>query len=128
MPINTTRVILTARSILGCESTDEIVVRVDEGNEIFIPNVFSPNNDDINDRFTVFGSPRVVSIRSLKVFNRWGEIVFENENFAPGDLSAGWDGRLNGKPLNPGVFVYVSEVELFGQTIKILKGDVTLLR
>jgi len=128
MPVNTTRIIVTANSILGCETADEIVVSVDEGNEIFIPNAFSPNNDDINDRFTVFGTQRVVAVKSLKVFDRWGEIVFENENFAAGDLSAGWDGTLNGKSLNPGVFIYLAEVELFGQTIKILKGDITLLR
>ncbi|MEL6987256.1 MAG: gliding motility-associated C-terminal domain-containing protein [Bacteroidota bacterium] len=127
-PMNSLRVFLTAISNKGCVTTEDIFVSVEEDKEIFVPNIFSPNGDQINDRVTVFATERVQGVQSLSIFNRWGELVFQGRNFEVGDLDAGWDGTLNGTPLNPGVFVYIAEVILFDGSIKILKGDITLIR
>ena len=62
------------------------------------------------------------------VFDRWGEMVYEYENFIPGGPAFGWDGSLDGKPLNPQVFVWFAEIELMDGSTKLLEGDVTLVR
>ena len=51
---------------------------------------------------------------TLRFYDRWGNLMFINENFVPNQPSLGWDGRFNGKPVVPGVFVYVFEVEING--------------
>ena len=85
--------------------------------ELFVPNVFSPNEDGRNDVF----KPRGTNLfeYNLRIYDRWGNKVFEAD-----DIEDGWDGTLNGKPLNSGVFVYyiLSGGEL------VSKGNVTLLR
>ena len=88
---------------------------------IFIPNIFSPNGDGQNDVLFVRGT----SIKNLKfaVYDRWGEKVFETT-----EKSNGWNGELRGKPMDQGVFVYYAVVELFDGTVKKLKGNVTLVR
>jgi gliding motility-associated-like protein len=67
-------------------------------------------------------------IKSLRVFNRWGEMVFERLNFNPNDASAGWDGKYKGKQLSPDVFVYECEIVCENNQLLSYKGDVTLLQ
>ncbi|GJM31864.1 MAG: hypothetical protein DHS20C18_08650 [Saprospiraceae bacterium] len=113
----------------GCESTATVALRVDRRPAIYIPNAFSPNNQDgTNDRFYVFAKPGFVKkVNSLMVFNRWGELVYQVYNFPPNDPQFGWDGKHRGQLLNPAVFVYWTEVELIDGTVLLLKGDVTLV-
>jgi gliding motility-associated-like protein len=101
-------------------------VTCNDGN-LFIPNTFSPNADGINDRFYPRGTG-ISSIKSLKVFNRWGEMVFSRENFNANDATAGWDGAYKGKVLSPDVYVYTCEVVCMNNEVLNFKGDVTLLR
>lgn len=94
----------------------------------FIPNAFSPNNDGLNDYFTVYGGPfSATKILTLRIYTRWGEMVFEKENFDMDNLS-GWDGRIDGQTPIPGVYVYWVEIEQLGGRRKTYKGDVTLVR
>ncbi len=112
----------------GCEASDVVTITVDKTRNVFIPNTFTPNGDGINDVFTIFGGEGVTNIRTMKVFDRWGELVFENANFEPNDPSNGWDGTFKGKRMNPNVFVYYVEVDFIdGETI-LYKGDVTLIK
>jgi gliding motility-associated-like protein len=67
-------------------------------------------------------------IKSLRIFNRWGEVVFERSNFSPNDPSVGWDGTFKGKQLSPDVYVYVFSILCFNNQIIELKGNVTLLK
>ncbi len=106
-----------------CISTDEIQVTYEDCSECeitFIPNVFSPNYDGINDEFRPFGcSP---SVYELKIFDRWGQLLFVSNS-----ISDGWDGKLNGQFMNPGVYVYIIDyVNLQGEKIQ-KTGDFTLL-
>ena len=112
----------------GCTAKDEVLIRVRKDRLVYIPNVFSPNNDDQNDYFEIFTGQGVKEIRTLKVFNRWGEVMFERKGFMPGSPDEGWDGTYKGKKLNPAVFIYYAEVEYTDGRIEILKGDVTLIR
>ena len=65
---------------------------------------------------------------NLKIFNRWGEIVYEKNDFMPNDMNAGWNGTYKGKPLSPDVFVYIIEVMCDNNTVLPLKGNVALLK
>jgi len=110
----------------GCPAEDRVLVKV-HNYGIYVPNIISPSSTD-NGRFTIFAGEGVLQIRLLRVYSRWGELVFERQGFAPNDVAAGWDGAFRGQPLSPGVFGWYAEVLLQdGQTL-LLKGDVTVLR
>lgn len=95
---------------------------------LFIPNVFSPNGDGKNDFFTLYGGPfSATKIRMMRIYTRWGEMIFERENFDMDNLS-GWDGKIKGEQPIPGVYVYWIEIEQLGGQTKTYKGDVTLMR
>lgn len=113
----------------GCSDTDEITLRVSKEKDVYIPNAFTPGNQDgINDRLTVFGDEsKITKVNSLQIFNRWGELVFENRNFFPNDEALGWDGTFRGERLNPAVYVFWAEVEFIDGSTEIFKGDVTLV-
>ncbi|MGB1216836.1 MAG: gliding motility-associated C-terminal domain-containing protein, partial [Saprospiraceae bacterium] len=128
-PVETTLYdIVVTDTINGCQTTAQIVIRVDKDRNVFIPNAFSPNTDGYNDFVTVYGDQSVASINYFRVFDRWGELVYENSNFPPNaPLNHGWDGRFKGKRMNPGVFVYVTEVLFIDGRTKVYKGDITLV-
>jgi gliding motility-associated-like protein len=112
----------------GCLAEDMLNVRVDIDANIYIPNVFSPNDDGVNDYVTVFTDHRVRKILYLEIFDRWGNQVFVANNIIPNDPLLGWDGSFRGKKMNPAVFAYIARVELInGDTID-RKGDITIIR
>jgi gliding motility-associated-like protein len=106
----------------GCADTSCVEVSVEYiCGEVFVPNAFSPNNDGENDCFQVHGN--CLTQFSLKIFSRWGELVFETSS-----QEECWDGTHRGKELNTGVFAYVvSAVHEDGQNIQ-LKGNVSLIK
>ncbi|MGZ8538438.1 MAG: PKD domain-containing protein, partial [Flavisolibacter sp.] len=127
-PKQTTNYTLQVKNGGGCAATDQVSVFVTCNNgNLFIPNTFSPNADGVNDRFYPNGKG-INMIRSLRVFNRWGEIVFERSNFSPNEISLGWDGSFKGQPLAPDVYVYTCDVLCQNNEVLTYKGDVTLLR
>jgi len=127
-PLETTPYSLTVFDVNGCMGSDNVTVEVDRNRNVFIPNVFSPNGDGVNDIFKVFIGPGVDRINYMRVYDRWGEQLYDQNNFVPDDLGLiGWDGNLNGKPLNPGVFVYLIEVAFVDGLTLLYRGDVTLL-
>ncbi len=128
-PVQTTIFTLIVRdTTTNCTIKDVIKVSVKPCESIFMPTVFSPNNDGANDYFSVFASGCVRKVKTMKLFNRWGIMVFSNTNFLPNNEKNGWDGRMNNTQLPPDVYVYVIELELGDGTIKLVSGDVTLLR
>lgn len=121
-PTVTTQYIVTAYNSPYCKKQDTVVVKVDfVCGDFFIPNVFSPNGDGLNDDVNIHGV--CIATYTLKIFNRWGEKIFETT-----DKTMGWDGTFRGKPMDTGVFVYTVE----GMTIErkpfSKKGNITLLR
>ena len=120
------RVIATDSS--GCSKRRDIKVIVDQSTGIFAPNAFSPNEDGLNDYFTLFAKTRIKTINRLLIFNRWGDKVFETTSISPNEEQQGWDGKMNGKILEPDVFMYWAEVVYVNGLTYIMKGDVTLLR
>jgi gliding motility-associated-like protein len=123
---------ITYRAIVtnegGCKAEDQVVINILCNNaNVFIPNTFSPNNDGVNDVFYPRGKG-INSVNAMRVFNRWGALIYQKYKFAINDASAGWDGKFNGQPSPTDVYVYEIEVVCENNQVIPLKGDVTLMR
>ncbi len=129
VPPTTLTYAVAASNASGCMVNAQLTVYVDETRQIFVPNIFSPNDDLINDLFYCHARPgQVARIRFLRIYDRWGAMLFEAADILPGDPTAGWDGRFRGSPVQSGVFTWYMEVELAGGVVQVLKGDVSLIR
>jgi len=112
----------------GCRAQDRVSVFVLCNNaNVFMPNTFSPNGDGANDIFYPRGSG-VFKILNLKVFNRWGQMVYDRSNINANDASVGWDGTYKGKALSPDVFVYVLQVICDNNSVLTFKGNIALIK
>jgi hypothetical protein len=127
-PMTTTTYTVVVKNKGGCASSDQLTVNVlCNGANMFIPNTFSPNGDGMNDLFYPRGSG-IFTIKNIKIFSRWGEIIFEKENFNPNDASKAWDGTYKGKKLNPDVYVYMVEVVCDNNEKLLFKGNVAIIK
>jgi gliding motility-associated-like protein len=118
----------TAYNEYGCSATDSVTVFVRcNGNLVFVPNTFTPNGDGKNDYFYPRGEG-IEKIGEFRIFNRWGEMVFERSNISLNDERSGWDGRFMGKELPPDVYVYYMQANCSTGELVKWKGDVTLMR
>ncbi len=116
-----TKYYVTASTEDGCSTYDSLVIRVDPGEYINIPNAFTPGAS-INNKFMVL-KRGLVGINYFRVFDRWGAKVFETTN-----IDDGWDGTFNGKPQPFGVYVYEVEAVATNGKIYDRMGNVTLIR
>lgn len=112
----------------GCGAAVVLSLRVLSSDEPYIPNAFTPNGDGVNDWFYIFGPECIRQIRLLRLYSRWGELVFERYNFPANQSNLGWDGRLRGKDFPTDVLVFYAEIEMPDGTILVRSGDVTLIR
>ncbi|MEZ4925825.1 MAG: gliding motility-associated C-terminal domain-containing protein [Saprospiraceae bacterium] len=127
-PYNSTLYNVEVTTEAGCRDNGQVRVLV-RPVDVYIPNVFSPNDDGVNDVFTVFADQKGVrKVNYLQVFSRWGELLWERYDFDPNNLDLGWDGTFRGKDMNPAVFVYHAEVEFIDGHTQLYKGDVTIVR
>ncbi|HNP54171.1 MAG TPA: gliding motility-associated C-terminal domain-containing protein, partial [Ferruginibacter sp.] len=111
-----------------CTASDEVTINVIcNGSNVFIPNTFSPNDDGSNDVFYPRGTG-LFTIKKMRIFNRWGEMIYDRSNFNANDANAGWDGSFRGQKLNPDVYVYVIEISCDNATTLNYKGNITLIR
>ena len=126
-PKETTTFTVEVKNEGGCTARDNVTVYVlcNDAN-VFIPNTFSPNGDGANDVFYPRGKG-LFRIKSARVFNRWGEVVYEKGEFAPNDASSGWDGTYKGRKLNADVFIYMIEILCDNNTVLVYKGNVALI-
>jgi gliding motility-associated-like protein len=128
-PLVSTTYGITVMDSNGCMSEADLTIKVDRDIRIYAPNAFSPNGDNVNDVFTLYSNdPAIVEISKLQIFSRWGDNVFTNENFQPGDHSEGWDGIFRGQSMNAAVFAWYAILETIDGRTEMLKGDVTLVR
>ena len=119
----------TIVDVNGCSDMDQLSLIVDRNRKVFIPSAFSPNGDDINELFQIYADDeRVNQVSYFRIFNRWGEEVFAANAFSPNDPQYGWDGQFRGEDMNPGVFVYIAEIEFIDGHVELYQGDVTLIR
>ena len=127
-PIITTAYSVSVTSVDGCADSDSLTVFVATGRDIYIPNIFSPNGDGINDVLMISAGGGVKEISSLSIFDRWGNMVFSAEHILPDDPAVSWDGKMKGEVMNPGVFTYRIVVGFDDGRSEVRYGDVTLMR
>jgi hypothetical protein len=118
---------LTASDANGCTASAALVVVVDERVRIFVPNALRPGSGSPNDRLTIFTGPEVAEIRSLQLFDRWGNQLFEQENFAP-NVPVDWDGTFRGRLVPQGVVVWMLTATTTDGRVVKLSGDIVVLR
>ena len=117
---------LTVTNDYGCITTITIHVREKKLTSVNIPNIFSPSSrDGNNDYFTLYGNENVVLINEMYVYDRWGNLVYSNNNFLPNDPYQGWDGLFNGESVVNGVYVYLFKVTTNEGQILTFAGDIT---
>lgn len=119
---------VTVMDETGCFHTDSIMVTVEVNRPLYSPNVFSPNGDNINDNFTIYGGKEAVLIERLQVFSRWGALIYEATNIPLNDETIGWDGTVNGVPLDPGIFTFFAEILFIDGVSLIHEGDIAIIR
>ncbi len=120
-PKETTQYIVYYQEPGTCTAIDTITVFVNFVQAVGVPTAFSPNGDGVNDELRVLGQG--IARMEFKIFNRYGQLVFETR-----DQSEGWDGSFKGKDLNPGTFVYTLEVVFAEGEREVYTGDFTLVR
>ena len=111
----------------GCFSDAVALIRAEVVRDVFVPNVFSPNGDAINDQFKPFAPDESILVNSFEIFNRWGELVYREEGESIASM-VGWDGRYRGVNSPPGAYVYTLNVEGSDGFKQVLVGDVTVIR
>jgi len=128
-PLTTIRYALTLTDVNGCTASDQMLVNVQRVIGVFVPNVFSPESDLLNNnRFDVNFGPAVERIKLMRIYDRWGSLVHEVNNAAPNDPATAWDGRVKGKDIAPGVYLWILELELVDGATVNYEGDVTVIR
>jgi gliding motility-associated-like protein len=129
-PKFSTKYTVTATDEKGCHNTGNVHVSVVCPTvNVFVPNTFSPNGDGKNDILYVRGKG-IERVKSLRVFNRWGEIVFEKREI-PANIESvqyGWDGKNKGAPPHPDVYIYQAEVYCANGDILRFEGNVALIQ
>ncbi len=128
-PTETTTYTIIIADSSGCTAMASIEIFVQFNETVYIPNVFSPNGDGVNDSFYVYGDEKQIGlIRVFQVYSRWGELMFEAENLEPNSPTTGWKGFFNGEKMNAGVYMYKAQVVFTNGRIEEYIGDVTLVR
>jgi gliding motility-associated-like protein len=127
-PKATTKYAVQVEDRYGCKNTGYITVKVACTNQnVFIPNTFSPNGDGNNDVFYPRGTG-LFRIKALRIFNRWGELVFERREFPANSVAQGWDGNYKGKKAPADVYIYQAEIYCDNGELVKYTGDIALLR
>lgn len=121
--------VLTATVInlsTGCETNVDIFInQLTSCPEelVGVPNVFSPNQDGVNDEVELF-SFAIQEIEVMRIYSRWGELMFESN-----EMNMKWDGTYKGKMMDPGIYVYYLEAVCpIDDSILRKKGDILLMR
>ena len=113
----------------GCVAFDQIEIRVVQQDEdIYIPNIFTPFSQDRNDAFIIQNTDAIDIIKGAYIYDRWGNLVYSQENVVPDDEFEVWNGDYGDTPAIQGVYVYLIELTYDNGRNDVLVGDVTLVR
>jgi large repetitive protein len=127
-PLADTYYKVVATDINGCVAEDKLFVRVKSIRRIFVANAITPNNDNINDVLFVQGGRGAERVNYFKVFDRWGELIFETADTPINDKKSGWNATYKGQAVDPGVYVWFAEVRYSDGQVEVLKGSVDILK
>ena len=127
-PDRTTTYTVLASNQFGCKASDDVTISVRcDGKQVWLPNTFTPNGDGENDRFYPHGRG-IGQVSRFRVYDRWGELLFDVSNIPVNDRNYGWDGTWKGQQLKPDVYVWILNATCTtGDPIEA-KGDISLVR
>ena len=115
--------------VFGCREEQSLQLRVTDDLAVFLPTAFSPNGDDHNDAWHIYGNAaQIARIEELLIFDRWGNALFSATDWPINSERHGWDGTARGQALDPGVYVYRITFRLVNGEIRISGGDIMLVR
>lgn len=127
-PKQTTVFRITGFTNKNCKSYDTVTVHVlCDGSQLFIPNTFTPNGDGLNDYFFP-RSQQIKTVKVFRVFNRWGEMLYQQENLPVNEELKGWDGTYKGVKLAPDIYVYLIQADCEDGKSLLWKGNIALMR
>lgn len=120
---------LRVDDIFGCVGAAAITIKLDKQVAVFFPTAFSPNGDNQNDYFFPFANKNQVSaVKQFLIFSRWGTLLHRAEDFPPNEQTYGWDGTLQGKAMDPGLYIYTAQFVLTNGIQVQRSGTVLLMR
>jgi gliding motility-associated-like protein len=114
--------------INDCVVEEEFRISINRPDKLPFPQIFSPNGDNINDRFYMPLTTGIQSIEYIKVYDSWGGLLYISNNAIPGDESFGWDGTVNGQNAEMAVYIVEALVTLLDGTQVTYLGGLTLMR
>ena len=124
--VESTTITLEITDIEGCQVVDEVFIDVIKSKNIYAPTVFSPNGDGINDVFFLQGTNADIVV--FQIFDRWGNLIFDQRNTAVNQPATGWEGFNKGKKIDSGVFIWTAELQYLDGTKEMLSGQVMSIR
>jgi len=127
-PLNQIMYTVTIENENGCTATDNVRVFISKEQPVFVATGFTPNGDSFNDILYVQGGEAAKRVVGFKVFDRWGELVFDNRDTALNDKESGWDGSFKGQEMQPGVYAWMAEVRFVDGSVVPYMGEATLIR
>jgi PKD repeat protein len=118
---------VTVQNNFNCEASDTLCIKAFcESTQVFIPNAFVPGATSNN--ILMVRGKGIKLVKSFRIFNRWGQMVFDRANFQANEKDFGWDGKINGVPATPDVYVYTCEVLCEDDKAFTYKGNVAILK
>jgi hypothetical protein len=129
MPLESYRHTITIVDSNGCTARDEVRVVVRKDRLVFVPNIFSPNSSDaFNSQLMIQGGRGVAKVHTWLIYDRWGNAVFQVNDFLPNDPAFAWSGKVRGDNGQLGVYAWYAKIEFIDGATEEFKGDVTLMR
>lgn len=112
----------------GCRFSDDLFITTNQIENVYEPNIFTPELSEGNDRFFLGASLAVEAVQSMRIYDRWGNLVFESFDMPINEPVAGWDGTFRGKQAEDGIYSYIAQVRFINGNVRPFKGTIHLLR
>ena len=126
MTLTDTHVDLVGVDENGCPVEARAIIDVTLDIDIFIPTIFTPDSNDDNKTFQIFGGDTVLGIKEISIFSRWGELVYSASDAGINETYQGWDGYFKGKKVIAGAYAYIIDFEIVTGIIATRTGTVTI--
>jgi large repetitive protein len=104
-----------------------INILVKKSQPILVPTAFTPNEDGENDHLLVHGKAGI-KVKNFRIYDRWGELIFQSSDFESNDPKGGWDGTFRQKNMPVGTYPWAVEVMYIDGSVELFKGETELLR
>ena len=111
----------------GCPVSARALIDVSLDINIFIPTLFTPDSEDDNKTFQIFGGPTVVNIREIAIYDRWGEMVYTATDAGINETYEGWDGYFLGDKVIAGAYAYIIDFDIVTGAVVTKTGTVTVV-